>query len=289
MSAHLGLVVHVQQGDGSLAGFFDNPSAQVSAHFWCSKSGRLEQYLDTDVVAWAEENGNGSYVSCEFEGFDTEAMTSLQLLVGAGLFKWLAGLYGFPITGPVAHGQKGLTPHCNLDGSPDPAWGDHPCPGTIRLGQMGGIVYLASPTPSPSPTPITGGSSMTCDVPGGGVLVARPDGSVDAFEGAGFFGSLPGLKATPSAPIVGICATATGKGYWLVGADAMVYAFGDAPWYGPVAKYPAEWSLGLGRPIPVVGIVRGTAAGAAYTIVGDELSGAAASLYGITTDGRYKS
>ncbi len=153
MSAHLGLVVHVQQGDGSLFGFFNNPSARVSAHFWCSKTGHLEQYLDTDVVAWAEVNGNSSYVSCEFEGFDTESMTNAQLLSGAALFKWLSGDYGFPITGPVAHGQEGLTPHCNLDGSPDPAWGDHPCPGLIRLHQMPAIVYLASPPPNPTPAP----------------------------------------------------------------------------------------------------------------------------------------
>ena len=209
MAAHLGLVVHVQQGDGSLFGFFNNPSAQVSAHFWCSKTGQLEQYLDTDVVAWAEVNGNASYVSCEFEGFDTESMTNVQLLTGASLFRWLAGQYGFPITGPVAHGQSGLTPHCNLDGSPDPAWGDHPCPGTIRLAQMPEIVYLASPPPAPTPPTHAEESMIAHDNATNGYWVARPNANIYAFAGAPYLGPLPKYTAswgigTSSNPVVGI-------------------------------------------------------------------------------------
>jgi hypothetical protein len=148
-SAHLGLVIHVQQGNGSLFGFFDNPSAQVSAHFWCAKDGTLEQYLDTSVVAWAEANGNDSYTSCEFEGFDTEAMTGAQLATGARLADWLSAAEGWPVTGPVAHGQRGITPHANPDGTPDPSWGNHPCPGSIRIAQIPTIVTLAAAPPEP--------------------------------------------------------------------------------------------------------------------------------------------
>ena len=169
-SAHLGLVIHVQQGNGSLAGFFNNPAAQVSAHFWCSVTGDLEQYLDTNVVAWAEKNGNDSYASCEFEGFDTVPMTAAEIATGARLAAWLSGVEGWPLVGPVAHGAKGLTPHCNLDGSPDPAWGDHPCPGTIRLGQ---IHLMATPPPIPPlPVPIKE-ETMSMDVlPNGEVVIS---------------------------------------------------------------------------------------------------------------------
>ena len=37
-----------------------------------------------------------------------------------------------------------------------------------------------------------------------------------------------------NAPIVGIAATPTGKGYWLVAADGGIFAFGDAAFYGNV-------------------------------------------------------
>lgn len=41
-------------------------------------------------------------------------------------------------------------------------------------------------------------------------------------------------RANVSAPIVGIAATPSGKGYWLVGADGGVFAFGDATYLGNV-------------------------------------------------------
>jgi hypothetical protein len=147
MSAHLGLVLHVQQGTGSLYGYFNNPSSQVSAHFWCAQDGTLEQYVDTNVVAWAEAAGNASYLSVETEGMDTTPLTPAQVATLGRLLAWCANGYGFPLTGPVPHGTPGFTPHCNPNGTPDPAWGNHPCPGSIRLGQMGAILAAARPTP----------------------------------------------------------------------------------------------------------------------------------------------
>jgi len=41
-------------------------------------------------------------------------------------------------------------------------------------------------------------------------------------------------RANVNAPIVGMAATPTGNGYWLVGADGGVYAFGDAKFLGNV-------------------------------------------------------
>lgn len=150
MSAHLGLVLHVQQGTGSLWGYFNNPASQVSSHFWCSQSGVLEQYVDTNVTAWAEAAGNASYLSVETEGMDTEPLTAAQIATVARLLTWSAAQYGFPITGPVAHGQKGFTSHCNPNGTPDPAWGNHPCPGPIRLAQMDAILNAAASPPAPT-------------------------------------------------------------------------------------------------------------------------------------------
>jgi hypothetical protein len=49
---------------------------------------------------------------------------------------------------------------------------------------------------------------------------------------APFFGSLPGLGITPAAPIVGIAATPNSQGYWLLGSDGGVFAFGNARYFG---------------------------------------------------------
>jgi hypothetical protein len=49
--------------------------------------------------------------------------------------------------------------------------------------------------------------------------------------GAPYEGSLPGLGIVAS-DIVGMAATPTGRGYWLVGADGGVFAFGDASYLG---------------------------------------------------------
>ena len=35
-----------------------------------------------------------------------------------------------------------------------------------------------------------------------------------------------------NSPVVGMAATKSGAGYWLVGADGGVFAFGDASFYG---------------------------------------------------------
>ncbi len=123
---------------------------------------------------------------------------------------------------------------------------------------------------------------MECDVPGGGVLACRSDGGVFAYDGARFYQSLPSLGVTPSAPVVGICSTPSGNGYWLVDQNGDAYAFGDAPYLGPLPTYQSTWGI-RGN---VTGIVRGTAAGVSYTLVAD-LGGSAPSLYGITTNGQY--
>lgn len=142
-------------------------------------------------------------------------------------------------------------------------------------------VFSVPPSPTPTKAVVR---SMVCDRPGGGIYTARPDGTVDAFN-APFFGSMSGKPL--NAPIVGICATNSGQGYWLVGADGGIFGFGDAAYYGPSMALVAQWNLGVGRAIPIIGIARGVQPGVAYHIVGDS-GGAAASLYGITTDGRYK-
>ena len=67
------------------------------------------------------------------------------------------------------------------------------------------------------------------------------DGGIFSYGDSQFYGSIPGLGLHPagsglpnslSAPIVGMVPTDGGRGYFLVGADGGVFAFGDARFEG---------------------------------------------------------
>ena len=60
------------------------------------------------------------------------------------------------------------------------------------------------------------------------------DGGVFAFGDAIYRGSMGGRHL--NRPVVGMAATPTGKGYWLVASDGGVFAFGDAKSHGSLAR-----------------------------------------------------
>ncbi|MEO6121286.1 MAG: hypothetical protein ABIW46_08085, partial [Acidimicrobiales bacterium] len=75
------------------------------------------------------------------------------------------------------------------------------------------------------------------------------DGGVFAFGDAGFVGSTGGSRL--SQPIVGLTASPSGRGYWLVAADGGVFAFGDSAFLGSTG------ALRLARPVVgAAGVVR---------------------------------
>jgi N-acetylmuramoyl-L-alanine amidase len=230
-----GLVLHVQEGNNSLYGWFNNPAANVSAHFWCSKSGTLEQYLNPPgQTAWAQAAGNPNYVSVECEGYATEAMTPAQLACVASLLDWCAGTFGFPVGGPVAHGSQGFTQHCNLNGTPDPAWGNHICPGPIRLGQEPAIVAAAREGP-----PSEGEKMQVGFVPGSSkaYFCVTGNGAVFAFGGAIYKGGVNnagpgGTTALPPGDVVTSVAVCAADGYLIGTAQDNLYAFGTAQFSG---------------------------------------------------------
>ncbi|HEV3363860.1 MAG TPA: hypothetical protein VG795_06915, partial [Acidimicrobiia bacterium] len=67
-----------------------------------------------------------------------------------------------------------------------------------------------------------------------------------AFGDAGFRGSTGAVKL--NRPIVGMAATASGKGYWMVASDGGVFSFGDAKFFGSTGN------IRLNQPI--VGLAR---------------------------------
>jgi hypothetical protein len=284
----IGIVNHVIVGSaGSAINEFRSPGAQLSAHFVIDFDGTIYQLLDTNFCCYAQEAGNyppTAYVAIEYAGDPSTPMTNAQVLSGAAVTRWAALAHAFPIVGVVSHGTPGVAAHCNPNGSADPNWGNHSCPGTIRLAQLPGLIWLAaqgSPTPTPTPTPVPSPVSkwslnMATSVPTGGQIAVRPDGGVFNYAGSRFYGSLPGLGATIK-NIVGVAPTKTGNGYWLVGSDGAVYAFGDAGYHGSGTGNPG-WGIGT-LANPVVGITLDEAKQNGYVIVADNGSGAPTTYY----------
>ena len=125
---------------------------ELSAHFVIygpgetQPDGTIVQLLDTDWCCYAQGAGNYppiAYIGMEFAGQPTTPMTLAQLDAGAEIDAWASKEHGFPLVGVVEHGTPGCTTHCTPSGLPDPAWGGHPCPGMIRLGQVPYVVARA--------------------------------------------------------------------------------------------------------------------------------------------------
>src|SRR5438105_3858992 len=102
--------------------------------------------------------------------------------------------------------------------------------------------------------PIVG---MAANPVGVGYWLVGSDGSVFAYGGAGFFGSMGNLRI--SHPIVGLAPTSSGKGYWLADSAGDVFFFGDAVDFGTLSR--------VRIPAPIVAIVP-TPDGKGYWLAG---------------------
>lgn len=134
--AQRGLVLHVQEGEGSLYERFGTPGIKASAHFWVSRDGETEQYVSVLDRAWAQVDGNGAWTSVETSGFATRALTEAQVDAVARIYAWGAGAHGWPPAVSERPDQPGLGTH-SMGGAP---WGGHACPGSLRAGQRTEII-----------------------------------------------------------------------------------------------------------------------------------------------------
>lgn len=140
MGRILGLVLHIQEGsEAGTDAWFHNPASKVSAHFGNPKSGPLDQWVEVGTVAWAEVDGNSTWISVENEGNSGDSLTASQLENVAQLLAWLHTGYGVPLQ--ISDSTvPGLTGH-GLGGA---AWGGHyDCPGAPILSQRQAIIDRA--------------------------------------------------------------------------------------------------------------------------------------------------
>lgn len=146
---HRGLVLHVQDDNTSPYGWFNTPSSQASSDFWVSKTGTIEQYVNTGVdYAWAQAAGNPYYASVETEGHPNEPLTDAQIEGVARIYAWGHGEFAWPLIVVDSTTAHGLTYH----GVGGAAWGGHTgCPGSLRKAQRTEIMSRAKQLVAPPP------------------------------------------------------------------------------------------------------------------------------------------
>ena len=150
------VILHIEEGtEGGTESWFQDPKAQVSAHFGNGKDGRLVQFVDSGDMAWAEAGGNPECLSIEEEGNTGDSLTPAQLENDAQVLAWAHTECGVPLqitddpingSGLGWHGM-GLVP-----------WGNHPqCPGSPIVAQRALIVARAKEILAPPVPPIPPG------------------------------------------------------------------------------------------------------------------------------------
>lgn len=143
-SAPIGWVLHVQAGNGDPEPYFAHlvEPYRAFSHLWFAKDGRVKQNQTFDRDSWAQEAGNGAYLSAETEGYPGEPLTRPQLVSLARFHRW-SGLANRIASAP---GQAGIGTH-SMGGV---AWGHPQCPGVIRAAQRFQIL-TSSPAPPVHP------------------------------------------------------------------------------------------------------------------------------------------
>lgn len=228
--ASVGVLMHQQVGYGSLWGFFGNPASEVSAHFWIARSGLVEQYVDTAVVAWHAMHLNGSYCGIEFEGMPTDPITDAQVESGGAVLSEGQRRHGWPLVLADATYEPGFGYH-RMQGGVNTA-----CPSDLRLSARPAMLAAAGAGgAAPSPTDSEDKEMIICSTPSGKgyIVVKGEDGAVYAYGdaqyhgGANKAGHLSAGDRITDAAYVG-----QGSGYWLVAKSGAVFAYGDAPYKG---------------------------------------------------------
>jgi hypothetical protein len=156
MTGNIGLILHHAVADGSLFQHFNTPGpGAVSAHFWVSRSGIIEQYVDSEVQAWHAKQLNDNYCGVETEGCTqgpdyAEPMSDAMVAGLARIYAEGTRRHGWPNALANADGQDGFGYHRMAVATA--------CPCDVRLSRRAEILAYAfsgiRPEPPPPPRPV---------------------------------------------------------------------------------------------------------------------------------------
>jgi N-acetyl-anhydromuramyl-L-alanine amidase AmpD len=145
---HKFIVIHVESGtESGTNAWFQNPKAQVSAHFGVAKTGQVFQFVDTDETAWAEAELNGESISIEHEGLSGQNLTPQQIAADKELLEWIYATYKIPLVMTFNQNDPkgGVIPHGKIN---EGALSHPDCPGQPIINDVENILKtINTPTP----------------------------------------------------------------------------------------------------------------------------------------------
>jgi hypothetical protein len=222
--------------DGSVWSTFEH--GDVSAHFWVSQLGEIEQYVDSETVAWHAGNGeaNSTYCGVETEGCSEPPYADVMsdaMVAGLGrLYAEGMRRHGWPAVLANAVGEPGFGYHRMASATA--------CPCDVRLNRRPEILDAATGGATVGPPAKRRGRQMfTSTDTGQGYWTATEDGAVYAFGDAEYRGSPyddrdsagSADRIQPGQSVLSIEGHGT-DGYWLFITDGSVFAYGSAPFKG---------------------------------------------------------
>lgn len=233
------VILHVAESEStSIHGWFNNPAARSSSHFYVARDGSIEQYVDTDHVSWASGEGNSDSISVETQGRSAGPWTPEQCAALARIIKWANETHGIPLrlmassksteTGIGWHrlGVDGYFPDLpsplagRLQRGGGEKWSSargKSCPGTDRIPQIPGILEAAR-----------GKSTATAASTSTGIHRYRVTGAPALNVRTGPGTRHPVLGSAPKGTII----TGTGKtsNGWIEGATPYMLSHGQTGW-----------------------------------------------------------
>ena len=157
----------------SMHGWFSNPSAQSSSHFHVDFNGRIEQYIDTAYMSWANAAANSRSVTVETQGSGSESWTVAQIQAIVKIIQWARKAHpAIPLRqmNSSAASEKGIGWHrLGVNGNfgsgilrgrnqrgGGQVWSSaygKVCPGTKRIQQIPSIIKQAGGSTTTTTTP----------------------------------------------------------------------------------------------------------------------------------------
>ena len=88
--------------DGTIA-WFQDPRAQVSAHYIIGREGEIYQMVRDSDKAWHAKGANADSIGIEHSAAAGDSMTPAQTLSSVALVRWLLSEYKLPETSICGH------------------------------------------------------------------------------------------------------------------------------------------------------------------------------------------
>ena len=89
-----GVVLHVAASEAaSLHGWFSNPRARASSHFYVRRDGTIEQYIPINLISWAGVDSDNRAISIETQGMGHGTWTPEQVAAIQRIITYCQGVY----------------------------------------------------------------------------------------------------------------------------------------------------------------------------------------------------